>query len=53
MGTATSSASYERMPIEAFGKNLLSKLGWTEGAGIGRNPNSLNAIAQPIEYVPR
>jgi hypothetical protein len=27
--------AYERMPIEDFGKNVLSKLGWKEGQPIG------------------
>ena len=53
IGKAASSESYERMPIEAFGKNVLARLGWTEGSGLGRNPNAPNAIAAPIEYVPR
>ena len=53
IGKAASQASYERMPIDAFGKNVLARLGWTEGSGIGRNTNAPNAIATPIEYVPR
>jgi G patch domain/KOW motif-containing protein len=27
--------SYERVPIEAFGKALLRGMGWSEGAAIG------------------
>jgi len=40
------------MPIDAFGKNVLSKLGWVEGKGIGRNPNK-NSIVEPIDFLPR
>lgn len=39
------------MPIDLFGKNILSKFGWVEGKGIGRNQT--NAIVQPIEYIHR
>lgn len=28
--------AYDRMPIENFGKSVLSKLGWQEGIAIGR-----------------
>ncbi len=28
--------AYERVPIEDFGKSVLSKLGWQEGKAIGR-----------------
>jgi len=29
--------AYDRMPIENFGKSVLSKLGWSEGIALGRN----------------
>jgi hypothetical protein len=44
------------MPIEDFGKNVLSKLGWQEGKAIGRSNldgNVKGAVVQPIEYMPR
>lgn len=47
---------YDRMPIEDFGKSVLSKLGWKEGIAIGRTNLSLGAqakVTQPIEYIPR
>lgn len=48
--------AYDRMPIEAFGKSVLAKLGWQEGKAIGRTnmEKGGNAkIVQPIEYIPR
>ena len=48
--------AYEKMPIEAFGKSVLSKLGWHEGTAIGRTNISHGAkakIIEPIEYMPR
>ena len=30
--------AYERVPIEDFGKSVLSKMGWQEGKAIGRLP---------------
>jgi len=41
------------MPIDRFGKSILSKLGWVEGKVIGRAKNQQNAILDPIQYVPR
>lgn len=41
------------MPIDQFGKNVLGKLGWKEGVGIGRGPKGSNTIVEPIEYMPR
>lgn len=38
------------MPIESFGKSVLGKFGWKEGAEVGRNKG---VITEPIEYVPR
>lgn len=32
--------AYDRMPIENFGKSVLSKLGWEEGKSIGRTMNA-------------
>ena len=29
--------AYDRMPIESFGKSVLSKFGWQEGVAVGRN----------------
>lgn len=43
--------AYERVPIDKFGKNVLSKLGWQEGNAIGRNQE--NGLIKPIEYIPR
>jgi G patch domain/KOW motif-containing protein len=48
--------AYDRMPIEAFGKSVLAKLGWKEGKAIGRTnmlQGSNAKIVQPIEYIPR
>lgn len=28
IGAATTSSSYERVPVDAFGSQVLSKLGW-------------------------
>ncbi len=44
------------MPIEDFGKSVLSKLGWQEGKAIGRinmSGNGKAGVVQPIEYMPR
>ena len=32
--------AYDRMPIEAFGKSVLAKLGWQEGKLLGRTNNN-------------
>ncbi len=47
--------AYERVPIEDFGKSVLSKLGWQEGKAIGRLPlnGESSKVVQPIEYMPR
>jgi hypothetical protein len=45
-----SEEAYERMPIEEFGKNILSGLGWKEGEAIGGKNKGL---AKPIMYLPR
>ena len=38
IGTDTTSSSYQRMPVDNFGKEMLTKLGWQgDGHGIGRN----------------
>jgi len=42
--------AYDRVPIEDFGKNILSGLGWREGEAIG---NSSKALNKPILYLPR
>ena len=42
--------AYERMPIEDFGKSVLSKLGWKEGEPLGKNGNG---IIKPILYTSR
>ena len=44
--------AYDRMPIEAFGKSVLSKFGWAEGVPVGRNPNN-SKVVEPIDYLPR
>ena len=46
IGETTTSNSYERVPIEAFGKSMLSKQGWVEDAKmpLGKNPNSSNYV---------
>ena len=36
IGRDLDSEAYERMPIDEFGRNVLGKLGWTEGKGVGR-----------------
>ena len=43
--------SYAKLPVEDFGKAMMRKMGWTEGTGIGRNPQK--GLVQPIEYLPR
>lgn len=42
--------AYERMPIENFGKSVLSQLGWKEGQALGKNGKGLT---KPIMYLPR
>jgi len=37
IGESTTEESYERMPIDDFGKNILQKLGWKEEKPIGRS----------------
>jgi len=39
------------MPVSEFGLNLLAQMGWSEGRGIGKNPE--NCLKKPIEFVPR
>ena len=52
IGPETTSSSYDRMPIDKFGSNVLQKLGWKgEGHGIGRNKDK--GPSQVIEYIPR
>jgi hypothetical protein len=56
IGKDAESDAYDRMPIEDFGKSVLSKLGWKEGLVIGRANLALGSqahITQPIEYIPR
>lgn len=56
IGRDAESDAYERVPIEDFGKNMLSKLGWQEGKAIGRinmSGNGKGGVVQPIEYMPR
>ena len=51
IGTDTTSSSYQRMPVDNFGKEMLTKLGWQgDGHGIGRNKEKATQI---IEYIPR
>ena len=52
IGRDAESDAYERVPIEDFGKNVLSKLGWQEGKAIGRASGN-GKVVQPIEYMPR
>ena len=38
IGPETTSSSYDRMPVDQFGTDVLKKLGWAgTGHGIGRN----------------
>mmetsp|Transcript_13043 Transcript_13043/g.15557 ORF Transcript_13043/g.15557 Transcript_13043/m.15557 type:complete len:151 (+) Transcript_13043:234-686(+) len=51
IGPETTSSSYERVPVDQFGSQVLAKLGWQgEGHGIGRNKDRPNQV---IEYIPR
>ena len=51
IGQDTTETSYERMPVDNFGKNVLTKLGWQgDGYGIGKNKEKASQI---IEYIPR
>ena len=51
IGPETTASSYERVPVDKFGSQVLSKLGWQgEGHGIGRNKDK---ASQVIEYIPR
>jgi G patch domain/KOW motif-containing protein len=43
--------SYDRVSIDNFGKNVMYKLGWEEGKGVGRNNKA--DIVKPIEYIMR
>ena len=53
IGQDATEASYERMPVDNFGKNVLTKLGWQgDGYGIGKNREDQKA-SQVIEYIPR
>lgn len=36
IGKDAAEDAYDRMPIDLFGKSVLSKLGWQEGKAIGR-----------------
>jgi hypothetical protein len=51
IGKDVSETSYSIMPIDQFGKNILSKLGWKEGTVIGKNQN--NTVANIKEPAPR
>ena len=56
IGRDAETESYDRMPIEDFGKSVLAKLGWQEGKAIGRMNISHGVSAkliEPIEYIPR
>ena len=51
IGEDTTATSYERVSVDNFGKQMLTKLGWQgDGYGIGRNYNKPTQI---IEYIPR
>ena len=51
IGEDTTLSSYERMPVDNFGKQMLTKLGWQgDGYGIGRNKEKATEV---IEYIPR
>lgn len=41
------------MPIDEFGKNVLGKLGWSEGKGVGRTQAQQDKPVHPIAYNPR
>ena len=51
IGSEVTKDSYERVPVTAFGEEMLKGLGWQKGFGIGRDRDSL--IAEPIEYIAR
>ena len=53
IGKDAEGESYDRMPIEDFGKSVLAKLGWQEGKAIGRTNMLGGVVTQPIEYIPR
>lgn len=40
------------MPIDNFGKSVLSKLGWIDGKPLGKYDHN-NGIVKPIEFIPR
>ena len=51
IGPEATASSYDRVPVDAFGTAVLTKLGWQgSGHGIGRNKDK---AAQVIEYIPR
>ena len=50
IGKDTNLDSYDKVPIEDYGKSILSKLGWQEGKGIGR---TVTQIVEPVEYIGR
>jgi hypothetical protein len=37
IGKDTTLESFDNVPIDAYGKKILSNLGWYEGRGVGRN----------------
>ena len=43
--------SYDKTPIDIFGKTVLAKFGYEEGKAIGKNNNG--KIPAPIEYIAR
>lgn len=52
IGSETTQDSYSRVPVDLFGKQVMAKLGWQEGQGIGKNQAG-KPMVQPIEYIPR
>lgn len=51
IGDETTASSYERVPVDHFGKQVLTRLGWQgTGFGIGRNKDKQSQV---IEYIPR
>lgn len=51
IGIDTTRDTYTTTPIDTFGVKILTKLGWKQGDGIGRNTSHIHI--EPIEYVPR
>ncbi len=51
LGLDPDASSYDRMPVENFGKMMLKKMGWRDEEGAGTDKK--NALLHAIEYIPR